>query len=108
MTGPMARASDPFRVMDPGAPFPGALPPATVSIPSGDQREENVPGAFSPARSGRLLESFGWLSGPHEARLLKNLLECTPLETIREETPDRVAQIVQCLFLSRPLAGNVK
>ena len=36
-TGAMSHTSDPFRVVDPGARFPGALPPATVSIPSGDQ-----------------------------------------------------------------------
>ena len=67
-----------------------------------------MPGTFSSARSGRLLESLGWLSGRYEARLLQNLLERTPLETIREETSDCVTQIVQCLFLCWPLGRHVE
>jgi hypothetical protein len=40
--------------------------------------------------------------------MLKNLLERTPLETICQETSDRVTQIVQSLFLRWPLASNVE
>jgi len=61
-----------------------------------------------PESSGRILRPLEWLSGRHEPRLLKNLVQRAALKAVCQEPSDRVTQVVQGLFLAWPLASNVE